>query len=52
MPFCFRASSVANSWLPAEELTSVELRSWLLPGHGVALLWRAAKSHSAVDSDP
>lgn len=43
MPFCFRASNTANSWLPAEQLTSVELRSWLLPGHGIVLLWRPAE---------
>ncbi|MTD57178.1 hypothetical protein GKO32_24825 [Amycolatopsis sp. RM579] len=52
MPFCFRASNVASSWLPAEEMTSVELRSWLLPGHGVALLWRAAKMDRVVGSGP
>ncbi|HVV12749.1 hypothetical protein [Amycolatopsis sp.] len=40
MPFSFRASNAATSWLPPEQLSSIDLHSWLLPGHGVALLWR------------
>jgi hypothetical protein len=42
MPFSFRAASVATTWLRAAELTSIDLRSWLLPGHGVVVVWRPA----------
>lgn len=42
MPFTFRAANAATSWQRAEELTSINLRSWLLPGHGVVLIWRPA----------
>jgi hypothetical protein len=41
-PFTFRSNTTATRWLTAEELPELEVRSWLLPGHGVALLWRTA----------
>jgi hypothetical protein len=43
MPFTFRASNVATRWLPGAELTSIDLRSWLLPGHGIVLIWRTTQ---------
>ncbi|MCO1657689.1 hypothetical protein [Pseudonocardia humida] len=40
-PFTFRAWSVPNHWTNAAELqTDLQVRSWMLPGHGFALLWR------------
>lgn len=40
VPFTFRSNTSSARWLRAEELGDLEVRSWLLPGHGVALLWR------------
>ncbi len=40
VPFTFRSEIIASGWVPAEELKSLTVRSWLLPGHGVALLWK------------
>ncbi|SDG23933.1 hypothetical protein SAMN05216553_106333 [Lentzea fradiae] len=42
MPFTFRSATAAARWLEAGELGDLDVRSWLLPGHGVALLWREA----------
>jgi hypothetical protein len=39
--FTFRSNTASARWLKADDLTDLEVRSWLLPGHGVALLWRA-----------
>jgi hypothetical protein len=39
--FTFRSNTESARWLKADDLTDLEVRSWLLPGHGVALLWRA-----------
>jgi hypothetical protein len=39
-PFTFRSNTAPSRWLTAEELPELEVRSWLLPGHGVALIWR------------
>jgi hypothetical protein len=39
VPFTFR-SAAAGGWTPAEQLDDLVVRSWLLPGHGVALLWK------------
>lgn len=41
-PFTFRSNTASGRWLSADELPELEARSWLLPGHGVVLLWRAA----------
>ncbi|KAA9166949.1 hypothetical protein FPZ12_001520 [Amycolatopsis acidicola] len=41
-PFTFRSNTINVGWLKAEDLPELEMRSWLLPGHGVALLWRDA----------
>jgi hypothetical protein len=40
VPFTFRSNTSSARWLRAEELGDLDVRSWLLPGHGVALLWR------------
>ncbi|GGU25680.1 hypothetical protein [Lentzea flava] len=42
MPFTFRSATTSAQWLEAGELGDLDVRSWLLPGHGVALLWREA----------
>ena len=42
VPFTFRASIATAGWTPAEQLNHLAVRSWLLPGHGVALLWKPA----------
>lgn len=34
--------TLANTWGKAEDVRELALESWLLPGHGVALLWRPA----------
>ena len=39
-PFTFRSNTATTRWLRAEDLPELDVRSWLLPGHGVALLWR------------
>ncbi|GAB3575663.1 hypothetical protein GCM10027445_38410 [Amycolatopsis endophytica] len=43
VPFTFRSNTASARWLRPEELSELDVRSWLLPGHGVALLWRPAK---------
>ncbi len=43
VPFTFRSNTASARWLKPEELSDLDVRSWLLPGHGVALLWRPAK---------
>ncbi|NIH83053.1 hypothetical protein FHX46_005583 [Amycolatopsis viridis] len=43
VPFTFRSNTASAHWLKAEDLPDLDVRSWLLPGHGVALLWRPAK---------
>ncbi|MDX8145937.1 hypothetical protein SK854_27770 [Lentzea sp. BCCO 10_0061] len=42
MPFTFKSATAAAQWLEATDLVDLDVRSWLLPGHGVALLWREA----------
>ncbi|MEU7480833.1 hypothetical protein AB0A63_32995 [Lentzea sp. NPDC042327] len=44
MPFLFRSNTVTGQWLKAEDLADLTVRSWLLPGHGVALMWREARN--------
>lgn len=43
MPFLFRSNTVTGQWLKAADLDDLTVRSWLLPGHGVALMWREAR---------
>jgi len=40
VPFTFRSTIATGRWTPAEQLSQLAVRSWLLPGHGVALLWK------------
>lgn len=40
VPFTFRSAIATAGWTPAAELKELTVRSWLLPGHGVALLWK------------
>ena len=46
LPFTFRSGIVTSGWTPAEQLDDLCVRSWLLPGHGVALLWKPAGTAS------
>ena len=39
-PFTFRSNTTSTKWIKAEDLPDLTVQSWLLPGHGVALLWR------------
>ncbi|HEY3258980.1 MAG TPA: hypothetical protein VGJ95_01710 [Pseudonocardiaceae bacterium] len=40
VPFTFRSALMSGRWIPAEALADLSVRSWLLPGHGVALMWK------------
>ncbi|WP_245778243.1 hypothetical protein [Lentzea xinjiangensis] len=40
MPFTFRSGTEAAQWLCADQLGDLDVQAWMLPGHGVALLWR------------
>jgi hypothetical protein len=40
VPFTFRSAIATSGWTPVEQLKDLVVRSWLLPGHGVALLWK------------
>ena len=40
VPFTFRSAIASGRWIPARELDHLSVRSWLLPGHGVALMWK------------
>ncbi|HEY2762568.1 MAG TPA: hypothetical protein VGJ13_00905 [Pseudonocardiaceae bacterium] len=40
IPFTLRSSIESNRWTQAEQLSDLFVCSWLLPGHGVALLWK------------
>ncbi|WP_258948873.1 hypothetical protein [Lentzea californiensis] len=44
MPFTFRSNTLPAQWLSAEQLQDLYVRSWVLPGHGVALLWREMRN--------
>jgi hypothetical protein len=38
--FSFRAQTTPARWAPADQVKELDVRSWLVPGHGVVLLWR------------
>jgi hypothetical protein len=38
--FAFRAQPSPARWSPADQVKELDVRSWLLPGHGVVLLWK------------
>jgi hypothetical protein len=42
VPFIFQSETTVSGWTPAEQLNDFVVRSWLLPGHGVALMWKPA----------
>lgn len=44
VPFTFRSAIASSRWLPAEQLDDLYVRSWLLPGHGVALMWKPSNN--------
>ncbi len=46
VPFTFR-STTTGGWAPAEQLSDLVVRSWLLPGHGVALLWKPSDDYTS-----
>lgn len=50
-PFVLRAGSVPTSWARAQELPAVPVRSWVLPGHGFALLWRSLPEAAPSEID-
>lgn len=41
--FTFRSNTAMAQWAKAEDLPDLDVRSWLLPGHGVLLRWRSPK---------
>jgi hypothetical protein len=49
VPFTFRSTIATGTWIPAEQLKDLTVRSWLLPGHGVALLWKSATNRHTTD---
>lgn len=51
VPFTLRSSVESNQWTPAEQLSDLFVRSWLLPGHGVALLWKPDPSWKPSTDD-
>jgi hypothetical protein len=40
VPFIFQSEIVMPGWIPAEQLDDLLIHSWLLPGHGIALMWK------------
>lgn len=40
VPFLLRSDVRTAQWVPAPALDQLAVRSWLLPGHGLALLWK------------
>ncbi len=46
VPFTFRSAIATGGWTPVEQLKELVVRSWLLPGHGVALLWKPWNDHT------
>ncbi|WP_312871546.1 hypothetical protein [Amycolatopsis acididurans] len=47
-PFTFRSNTTSTKWIKAEDLPDLAVQSWLLPGHGVALLWRKVDDRQAT----
>lgn len=46
VPFTLRSPIATAGWTPAVRLKDLAVRSWLLPGHGVALLWKPSNDHT------
>lgn len=51
VPFTFRSTVATGGWVPEAKLDDLDVRSWLLPGHGVALLWKPAEHDDTISSD-
>lgn len=51
VPFTFRSAIATGAWTPAEQLKELTVRSWLLPGHGVALLWKPATNDHTCSAE-
>jgi hypothetical protein len=41
-PFSFHSEAISVGWSAAPAIRELPVESWLLPGHGVALMWRGA----------
>ncbi|GLY63984.1 hypothetical protein [Amycolatopsis taiwanensis] len=41
--FTFRSNTAMARWVKAKDLPDLDVRSWLLPGHGVLLRWRSPR---------
>lgn len=53
VPFTLRSAIATAGWTPAVQLKDLTVRSWLLPGHGVALLWKpSANDHTTSGQVP
>ncbi|MGH3786264.1 MAG: hypothetical protein ACRDRG_06845 [Pseudonocardiaceae bacterium] len=50
VPFTFRSAIAQSIWTPADQLKDLPVRSWLLPGHGVALLWKPSNDYTSGTS--
>jgi hypothetical protein len=48
VPFSPSGSEYRNEWLRHHELRPLELNTWMLPGHGIVLMWRDRHSSAAV----
>ncbi|MGH4026176.1 MAG: hypothetical protein ACRDRV_16500 [Pseudonocardiaceae bacterium] len=44
VPFTFRSAIVTSGWVQAEKVKDLPVYSWLLPGHGAALMWKPSSS--------
>ena len=42
-PFAISSAESPATWTSGASVTELPLRSWMLPGHGVALMWRPFK---------
>jgi len=47
VPFTFRSGIATVAWTPAGQLKDLSVRSWMLPGHGVALLWKPSNDYTS-----
>ncbi len=51
VPFALQSRIVTGDWTRAEALKDLCVRSWLLPGHGVALLWKPSSDDQGPFGD-
>jgi len=50
VPFTFQSRIVTGGWTQADKLRDLCVRSWPLPGHGIALMWKPT-TDDATPSD-